>query len=629
MNFFLPLQSALQKKNFFPLDRIEAAYSFAEKFHRESGQMRKTGEPYIIHPVAVAEILLELGADEETLIAALLHDTVEDTTATIEIIEEQFGKKVAFLVDGVTKLQKDFREGIKSNHEEKTLQKLFSSISQDPRIILIKLADRIHNMRTLSGLRPEKQARKAQETLDFYMPLAQMGNLWNIKREMEDICFRVFSPKEHELLRKIADQAQKKEQESILELKKNLFEKMQAGGAEGNIFVENLLPAEIKASLDREGANNYHVFQILICVQKREEAYRCLGIVNALFHSVHGSVRDYISVPKKNGYRAIHTMVIFEGKRCLFRVQEKDDCELNGKQCSFLSSDAETKESMMNILPEMIKKSRTTASFIYNLKNHALAETVSVHDHHGNTFRLPKGASLIDAYFFGKWKIDDACEEIPQHALLNGERVLTRVALHENDVFHFLEDSPMMKASPLLLRYIKTTDARFFLTEFLRKGSEEQVQEWGKEYLLDELKRMGFLSGSSSEEASPLFSDFSSLGRGEGKMEDILPFFFQKEGAEEHSDFLELTVFNDKSRVGFVQSILRVLEERNMNITEIQGHAPDSEEDSGFVRLSIEIFEYKKDTLFDTLIPLANAIEQVDGVSQVAFHFFAERKRKD
>lgn len=619
MDYFLPLKSALEKNGSFNIPKVEKAFHFADSAHKEAGQTRKTEEPYIIHPVAVAEILLELGADEETLIASLLHDTVENTAVVLSDIEEHFGKEVAFLVDGVTNAEKDFKEMSKSDHKKKIIHKLFSYIAKDPRIILIKLSDRLHNVRTLMAMKPEKRMKKAQETLDFYVPLAQVGNLWSIKRELEDICFQVMSPEEYELLTRKILQEKKLQKKNLSNLQKIIQERIKIRNEEGSIFVEDFLPFELKKYLFQKNRKNQHFFQVRICTKNREEVYRTLGTINELFHCAQGSIKDYVSAPKKNGYEALHTTVTIEGKRCLFILQDEVHCEAGKEQCTFFSSRADTKESLMNVLPEIIERSRSTESFLFNLKNHALADTVSIHDNKGNTYRIPKGSSLLDAYFLDK-PYSSHEEEIPQYAFLNGEKVLLRVALQENDVFDFSHSSEKMKVSPILLRYVKTTDAHFFLMNCFRQNSDEKARELGREWLLDEFARMGIVPKLKSEkDALSCVDDTLPFGRGKKRSEEILSSVLQEICLEHPQDQVNVKVYNGKSRVGFVQSLLEILKEKSFNMTEIKGSTPDGKNSLGVVEFKIEIFDIKKENLFLVLASLANALEQVDGVEKVVF----------
>jgi GTP pyrophosphokinase len=303
-----------------PSPRLEKAIEVATKAHE--GQLRKTGEPYIIHPIAVMKILQEWNMDEDTIIAGVLHDTVEDTDLTLKDIEDEFGKDVAFLVNGVTKLS-EARSGMKNLDEylpqtSNNLLKLLIATGQDIRVLIIKLADRLHNLRTLGALPPEKQKKIARESLEVFAPLADRMQMGRVRVEIEETSFSYLNPRRYEELKKLtADRLKKADKklnaarEAVEEALKKEHIKYKCDGRVKSIYSLHKKLAKYDQNINRV----YDLIALRFIVEDVTTCYLVLGIIHSLFHPMEGRFKDYIAVPKMNGYQSLHTTVITNDKQ--------------------------------------------------------------------------------------------------------------------------------------------------------------------------------------------------------------------------------------------------------------------------------------------------------------------------
>ncbi|MDO4853661.1 MAG: HD domain-containing protein, partial [Clostridia bacterium] len=297
-------------------EQMREAIAFAERVH--CNQRRDAGDPFVTHPLTVSEYLLEMGMDAPTIIAGVLHDTVEDgDNIQVSDIEQRFGKEVALLVDGVTKLTKSGNQTYITKKQEQTenLRKLFLSIASDVRVVIIKLADRLHNMRTLAYCTPEKQTRKAKETLEVYAPLADRFGMGVIRSELEDLSFRYMMPEEYE---KLAAEVSEQQQERM-EALNNAMERMKVLLAEANIKGDiSGRPKHLYSTYRKMQRNNYKLNElydliaIRIIVDTVNDCYAALGVVHATWKPLPGRFKDYIAMPKPNMYRSLHTTVMNE-----------------------------------------------------------------------------------------------------------------------------------------------------------------------------------------------------------------------------------------------------------------------------------------------------------------------------
>ena len=289
---------------------VEKAYFIAKKAHE--GQFRFSGEPYIIHPVSVAIILYNLGMDGESMAAALLHDVVEDTDMTKENIQEEFGEDVANLVEGVTKLGK-VPIFTKEEQQAENVRKMLMAMSQDIRVIIIKLADRIHNMRTLSFMRPDKRREKAQETLEIYAPIAHRLGIRGVKEELEDLAISYLDPIAYKEIRDRLEQQQSKRKEYLDSIQKKISERIKLVVPNASISGRIKSVHGIYRKMYMQGKSFdeiYDIYAVRIIVDDVIDCYNCLGIIHDMFKSIPGRFKDYISTPKANMYQSLHTTVI-------------------------------------------------------------------------------------------------------------------------------------------------------------------------------------------------------------------------------------------------------------------------------------------------------------------------------
>jgi len=288
---------------------IKSAYSFGDDMHK--GQVRKSGEPYFSHPISVAAILTEQHLDDATIVTALLHDTIEDTRATRQDIVHGFGTDIAKLVDGVTKLTNLELNSTESQQAE-NFRKLIMAMSEDVRVLLVKLADRLHNMRTIKAMSPDKQLQKARETMEIYAPLAGRMGMQSIREELEDLAFRVLNPEGRSSIMRRFISLRNETDDVIPKITQDIIEVLAKAGAKGDVVGREKKPYSIwrKMQEKKEGFHRLSdIYGFRVITDSVEECYKVLGAVHQKWPSVPGRFKDYISQPKSNGYRSIHTTV--------------------------------------------------------------------------------------------------------------------------------------------------------------------------------------------------------------------------------------------------------------------------------------------------------------------------------
>uniref|UniRef100_A0A7C4Y5E2 Bifunctional (P)ppGpp synthetase/guanosine-3',5'-bis(Diphosphate) 3'-pyrophosphohydrolase n=1 Tax=Caldisericum exile TaxID=693075 RepID=A0A7C4Y5E2_9BACT len=462
---------------------LEDAYRFSEEKH--SAQTRESGEEYIIHPLNVALILSSLKLDAETYAAALLHDVVEDTSVSIEEIKGKFGETVAFLVNGVTKLK-----GIKSVSTEEahleSLRKMLLAMAQDVRVVLIKLADRLHNMRTLNYLPPEKRKEVAEETMDIYVPLAHRLGIYTMKWELEDLSFRYLEPeKYYELARKVAKKREEREayvNELMEELKHLMDEhniKAEISGRPKNLY-------GIYRKMIRDGKQFEEIYDIIalrIIVEDIPTCYQVLGIVNNYYKLVPGRIKDYIAMPKPNFYRSLHTTVITksgEPFEIQIRTREMHEVDEMGiaahwkyKEGKSLDKDYEAKIAWLRQMLEWQKEVRSSKEFVERVKVDLFSDEVLVFTPKGDVIELPQGSTPVDFAFRVHTEIGYRCIG----AKVNGTMVPLNYKLQTGDRVEIITSKT--SAGPKLdwLQFVRTASAKSRIKAYFRKLYEEKKEE--------------------------------------------------------------------------------------------------------------------------------------------------------
>ncbi|MBT5824237.1 bifunctional (p)ppGpp synthetase/guanosine-3',5'-bis(diphosphate) 3'-pyrophosphohydrolase [Candidatus Peregrinibacteria bacterium] len=482
-------------------ERLVSAFDFARKAH--SGQLRKDGAEYIIHPVKAAEILTTFQVDEDSLIACLLHDVPEDTEHTIEEIESLFGENVAFLVNGITKLSKVHYRDMMEARQIESLKKLFIHCAEDPRVILIKLADRMHNMSTIDALPPEKRNRIARETLEIYVPIANMLGIWELKNSLEDYCFKVLEPKHYA---KIDALVLKSEVEQRMLVKRSISatEELLNKAKVGFVRVEgrrkNHYGIYKKMKMSRNSFHDiYDLVGLRIILDDISTCYQILGILHQNFLPKLGRLKDYIALPKSNGYQSLHTTVFgLDGKITEFQIRTGDMHIENeyGIAAHYFYREAQmTKQK--NIKKKLSKKYewvkqildlqkdvRSNKRFMRNLKLDIFKDRIFVFTPNGDVVDLPQGAVVIDFAYH----IHSDVGMLAEFANINGQKKSLFSKLHNGDVIHVKTSESAEGPQIKWLNAVQTNLARTRIREFLREKDKHELLIAGENLFDKELK---------------------------------------------------------------------------------------------------------------------------------------------
>ncbi|MBB5223258.1 RelA/SpoT family (p)ppGpp synthetase [Amaricoccus macauensis] len=409
---------------------IEAAYEYGWKMH--AGQTRWSGEPYFMHPVAVALLLAEMKLDDATIVTALLHDTIEDTLSTYSEIALRFGDEIAQLVDGVTKLT-NLELSSSGNAQAENFRKLLMAMSKDLRVLLVKLADRLHNMRTIKHLRPEKQARKARETMDIFAPLAgRMGMQW-MRDELEDIGFSVLNPEARKSIIRRFVKLRRESGDVIAQITEDIRTVLTQAGVEAEVFGREKKPFAIWRKMEEKKetfSRLSDIYGFRIITDSVEDCYTALGAVHRRWRAVPGRFKDYISQPKSNGYRSIHTTVSGrDGKRVevQIRTAEMHSVAESGVAAHWSYKDGERFENPFAVDPfrwlrsitERFDDGEDSEDFLEHVKLEMFTDQVFCFTPKGEVVKLPRGATPIDFAYAIHTRIGDSCVG----AKVDGQRV--------------------------------------------------------------------------------------------------------------------------------------------------------------------------------------------------------------
>ncbi|MCL6447629.1 MAG: bifunctional (p)ppGpp synthetase/guanosine-3',5'-bis(diphosphate) 3'-pyrophosphohydrolase [Armatimonadetes bacterium] len=476
---------------------LSKAYHFAEAAHQE--QRRFSGEPFILHPVAVARILADLELDLETLVAGLLHDVVEDTGVPLPRIEEEFGAEVALLVDGVTKLS---RLGYKSKEERQAenLRKMFLAMAKDIRVILIKLADRLHNLRTLKYQPEDKQKEIADETLEIFAPLAHRLGIYHLKSELEDLAFRYTNPARYfELSQRIASTRRRRE-EYIREAIDVLREKLESIGIKTDIKgrPKNLYSIYEKMKKQNKDLNEiYDVLAVRIIVDSVRDCYASLGTVHTLWKPIPGRFKDYIAMPKSNMYQSLHTTVVGphgEPLEIQIRTQEMHRTAEYGiaahwryKEGGRSDKNFDEKLAWLRQLLEWQHDLRDAREFMESLKIDLFADTVFVFTPKGDVIELPAGSVPIDFAYRVHTQVGHRCVG----AKVNGKIVPLDYKLKNGDIVEILTARQAAGPSRDWLNVVKTSQAKSRIRQWFKREQREENILKGRDSLEREFKKQG------------------------------------------------------------------------------------------------------------------------------------------
>lgn len=460
---------------------IQLAFEFAQKAHAD--QKRKNGEPYIQHSLHTAFVLTQIKADLETVVAGLLHDIPEDTEYTLADIEKNFGEEVADLVEGITKLSKIKYRGIERYSE--SLRKMFLAMAKDLRVILIKFADRLHNLRTLESLPLEKRLRIAKETLEIYAPIAGLLGVFRLKWQLEDICFKHLYPEEYKKLEYKYKVEKKYEHNQYIQKTKNIL---------GAKLKETKIPFQITSRFkhlysiylkmqkkDRKFAEIYDVFAMRVVVPSIADCYKTLGIIHSLWRPNPSRFKDYIAVPKPNGYRALHTTVYgLESKSCEFQIRTKEMDEqakfgiaahwyYKAKGSVSINQPGWVKEVL-----KIQKDTEDTLDFIKQIKFDVFHDRIFVFTPKGDVFDLPKGSTPIDFAYYVHSDIGNQAVG----AMVNDKIATLDQGLKNGDLVEIIREKKRKGPSRDWLKIVKTATARNKIKQNLRNSMLDNIKKF-------------------------------------------------------------------------------------------------------------------------------------------------------
>jgi len=495
---------------------VYQAYLFGAQAH--DGQYRQTGEPYIYHPISVARILAEMHMDSKSIAAAILHDVIEDTVATKEQVAEKFGDEVSELVDGVSKLT-EFKFKNKKEQQAVNIQKVLMAMARDIRVIMIKLADRLHNMRTLGIMRPEKRRRIAQETMDIYVPLARRLGINSLVVELEDLCFRAIHPMRYRILEHTVSHSSGHRKEIISKIDNALRTRLSELGIEATLRARKKHPYSLYKKMRMKSLaykNIFDVYGIRLIVDSVDDCYRALGLVHNVFKPIPGKFKDYIAIPKENGYQSLHT-ILFGPHAIPLEVQirtvEMDNFAETGIAAHWLYKEsgegeavdvqARTREWLTGLL-EMQQNAGDSVEFLENVKVDLFPDELYVYTPNGDIIKLPRNATPVDFAYAVHTDVGNtclACKLDHRFAPLN-------TPLYSGQTVEIITSSSATP-NPSWLNYVVTVKARTNVRNYLKNMQADEAALQGQRlltrYLLNKNINYEELDNSIFD---PLLADF-------------------------------------------------------------------------------------------------------------------------
>lgn len=464
------------------VDLLKLAYDFANEAH--GGQNRKTGEPYIQHSLHTAFILAQIKTDLSTIIAGILHDVPEDTNRTLRDIEKNFGKEVANLVQGITKLSKIKYRGVERYTE--SLRKMFIAMASDIRVILIKFADRLHNLRTLDVLPDKKRERIAKETMEIYAPIAGLLGIWRLKWQMEDICFKYLYPEEYKKIEYKYEVEKKAENNQYIQTVRNiLIERLNNENVEHTITTRfKHLYSIYKKMLakDRKFDEIYDVFALRVIVNNIPDCYKTLGIIHSLWKPKSGRFKDYIALPKPNGYRSLHTTVFGPGGKSTefqIRTEEMNDEALYGVSAHWYYKqrskyDKEKKPHWIKEILDLQLDIKDSYDFIKQVKFDVFRDRIFVFSPKGDVYDLADGATAVDFAFAVHTDIGNKCTG----ALINDKMAPLESKLKSGDSVEIIIDKNRKFPNRDWLKFVKTQKARNRIKQYSQRSKLETIKRF-------------------------------------------------------------------------------------------------------------------------------------------------------
>ena len=557
----------VKKNSYYDSEKIQKAYNIARDAHKD--QRRRSGEPYIMHPVAVARILFEIGMDNECIIAALLHDVVEDTAESLDDIKREFGDEVALLVDGVTKLTQvplSTREEVQAEN----VRKMFIAMNQDVRVVIIKLADRLHNMRTLEHMPPHKQREKSLETLEIYAPIAHRLGIRAFKEELEDLAVLYLDPVAYHEIEKSIKMKREEGEEFLEDIKAQLQEKLtpliknvhitsrvkSVHGIFRKVYIKGKTFGEI-----------YDIYAVRIIVDTMIDCYNALGIVHDMFQPLPGRFKDYISTPKPNMYQSLHTTVLYKGVPFEIQIRTKDmhktaeyGIAAHWKYKLGKGGKDNLDESLkwINSLIEN-ENSDDKSEIIANIKGDLSIDEIYVFTPRGDVKCLPKGATVIDFAY----AIHSAVGNRMTGAKVDGRIVPLDTTLKTGQIVEIITTNQQGKGpSRDWLSIVKTSEARSKIRSWFKKERRDENIAQGKAAVEHEFKKNyirlseddynKFLLKIAERQRLSNLSDFyAAIGYGGINLTRLMPGIkdeYNRTYKEEKPDSPNLKISNDSSK---------------------------------------------------------------------------------
>ncbi|QLB20671.1 bifunctional GTP diphosphokinase/guanosine-3',5'-bis(diphosphate) 3'-diphosphatase [Vespertiliibacter pulmonis] len=496
MQYFNSLDTIIQ--TYLPVEQIELikqAYLLAKDGHE--GQYRSSGEPYITHPVAVACIIAEMRLDHEAVMAALLHDVIEDTPYSQEQLQERFGQSVAEIVEGVSKLDKlKFRTRQEAQIEN--FRKMVLAMTKDIRVVLIKLADRTHNMQTLGSLRPDKRKRIAKETLEIYVPIAHRLGMESLKNELEELCFEAMYPHRYLVVKKATELARNTSQNLIVQISGEIATRLDEVGIRAKVYgKERSLYYLYQRLREKQRFNSIlDIYSFRVVVNDLDTCYRVLGQLHALFKPRPFQVKDYIAVPKTNGYQSLHTSMI--GPKgapvdVLIRTEAMDQAARLGvvaywgyKDRAATNVQIRTQQWMQSIL-EMQQSAGNSSEFIENVKSDLFSSDIYVFTPKGRIIQLPANATAVDFAYEVHTSIGDRCIG----AIVDRNPYSLSKPLQSGQTIE-IQTAKSDRPNALWLNFVVTSKARSAIRNKLKRQERTEAIELGKRQLLLALQIQDF-----------------------------------------------------------------------------------------------------------------------------------------
>lgn len=479
---------------------VTDAYDYAEKMHE--GQKRASGEPYFVHPCAVANILMDMGLDAPTVAAAFLHDVVEDTSATEENIRAKFGEEVEELVAGVTKLNKIVFES-KEQEEAENFRKIVVAMAKDIRVIIIKLADRLHNMRSLAYLSPERQQAMAHETLEIYTPLAGRLGISHVKSELEDLCLKYIDPDAYQYLLVHINEKLSERRQFVADIVEQIKDLMKADGIEGEVFGRPKHFYSIYKKMKNKGKTFdqiYDLTAVRVIVKDVKECYTVLGAIHEKWTPLPGRIKDYIANPKPNKYQSLHTTVMTsfgQPFEIQIRTEEMHRIAEFGIAAHWKYKEGKTQdqntnfESRLTWLREMVEWQSTmkdSREFLDALKTELYSEELLVFTPRGKVITLPPGATPVDFAYAIHSEVGNRCTG----ARVNSKIVPLSTVLQVGDVVEIITSQNSKGPSRDWLKFIKSSGAKAKIKQFYKNELKEENIRDGQAKLDEEAKKKGY-----------------------------------------------------------------------------------------------------------------------------------------